>query len=138
MTTIWIFLVTLALFYKPGGCIMCYYCPDGAFSSECTDTKNCTAANSVCKTTVISPEVGYPFLGNEVVIRGCSLSQICLDNNQDELGNSQIVFCCRTDLCNNRGLNATGWNGNGAVTHIHTPTAIFLLGILGPLSIMWL
>ncbi|XP_069588110.1 ly6/PLAUR domain-containing protein 2-like [Ranitomeya imitator] len=136
MTTIGIFLVTLALFYKPGGSLMCYYCPDRTLSSECTDTRNCTTATSVCKTTVLSPDVGFPFQGNEEVIRGCSTVSTCFNSDLD-LGSSQIIFCCSTDLCNSRGLNGSATTNNDAVTHIHTTTQVFLLGVLVPLTIVW-
>ncbi|XP_073433468.1 secreted Ly-6/uPAR-related protein 1-like [Dendrobates tinctorius] len=134
MITTGIFLVTLALFCKTGESLMCYYCPDATYSSECTDTRNCTAAISVCKTTVLSPDVGYPFEGNEVVTRGCSTTKTCFNSSLDELGNSQIVFCCSNDLCNNRGLNGTS---SDAVTHIHTTTQVLLLGVLVPLTLVW-
>ncbi|KAM4029615.1 ly6/PLAUR domain-containing protein 2-like [Anomaloglossus baeobatrachus] len=136
MTTIAIFLITLAVLYKPGGSIMCYYCPDKTLSSECTDTRNCTAANTMCKTTVLSPDVSYPFLGNEVVTRSCSPAATCLPSDMGELGNSQFVFCCNLDLCNNRGLNATATDGSAGM-EIRAAHGAFLLGLLLPLTVMW-
>ncbi|KAG8535963.1 hypothetical protein GDO81_027390 [Engystomops pustulosus] len=115
---------------------MCYYCPDETLSSECTDTKNCTAADSLCKTTVLSSNVGFPFDGKEVVIRGCSNSK-CSPSSNDELGNSQIVFCCNVELCNNRGINATATNNNSSNTAAGTRAAIrmLLLGVSLPLIV---
>ncbi|KAG9467051.1 hypothetical protein GDO78_015712, partial [Eleutherodactylus coqui] len=98
-------LLALLLYTQPGESIHCFYCPDETLSSECIDTKNCTTMGS-CKTTVLSPDVGFPFQGNEVVIRGCSISETCIPSDEG-LGNSRVIFCCTTDLCNNRGINAS-------------------------------
>ncbi|XP_040289418.1 ly6/PLAUR domain-containing protein 2-like [Bufo bufo] len=136
MTTTRMFLVALALCFQTGGSILCYFCPDQTLSSECTDQKNCTATDSVCKTTVLSPDVGFPFQGNEIVIRGCSTRTTCIPSDQDELGNSRFVLCCNIDLCNSRGLNATS-NSRRAAAEISVAMGGFLLGILVPLIVIW-
>ncbi|XP_056379013.1 ly6/PLAUR domain-containing protein 2-like, partial [Hyla sarda] len=121
-----------------GGSILCYYCPEETFSAECTDQRNCTGANNVCKTTVLSPDVGYPFQGNEVVIRGCARAVTCINNDMDELGNSQIISCCNTDLCNNRGLNATTTTSmTDGAAHNTATTGAVLLGTSILFIVMW-
>ncbi|XP_056379012.1 secreted Ly-6/uPAR-related protein 1-like [Hyla sarda] len=135
MKIIWVFLVALALFSRRGGSIVCYYCPDETLSSECTEQRNCSSSSNVCKTTVLSPDVGFPFQGNEVVIRGCSSSTSCIADDPDSLGDSKIIFCCNTDLCNNRGINATIPDG---AAHISVATGAILLGISVLLMITWL
>ncbi|XP_069813110.1 secreted Ly-6/uPAR-related protein 1-like [Dendropsophus ebraccatus] len=134
MKVIAILLITLGMFCQQGGSIICYYCPDLTFSSECTDMRNCTGDNNVCKTTVLSPDVGFPFLGTEVVTRGCSTATTCIPDDPDSLGDDKIVFCCTSDLCNNRGLNATSSAhraGPGGVT-----AGTFLMGLSVPLITM--
>ncbi|KAG9465599.1 hypothetical protein GDO78_018026 [Eleutherodactylus coqui] len=130
-------LLALLLYTQPGGSINCFYCPDGTLSSECTDTRNCTTMNS-CKTTVLSPDVGFPFQGNEVVIRGCSLSENCIPSDE-ELGNSRVIFCCNIDLCNNRGINASVINldENGAAARSSGTAGVILAGISMLLIVMW-
>ncbi|XP_075684043.1 ly6/PLAUR domain-containing protein 2-like [Rhinoderma darwinii] len=131
-----IFLVVLALCYRRGGSVICYYCPSETFSSECTDQKNCTSNNIMCKTTVLSPDVGYPFQGNEVVIRDCSTFANCNPSDQDELGNSRTIFCCNTDLCNNRGLNLTSSANSHKAAQTSGTTGFFLLGVSVSLIVM--
>ncbi|KAM3910384.1 ly6/PLAUR domain-containing protein 2-like [Leptodactylus fuscus] len=129
-----IVLVVLTLCSLPGESLVCYYCPDETLSSECTDQKNCTASDSMCKTTVLSPDIPFPFQGNEVVIRGCSTIRDCDPTEEDELGNIRKVFCCNVELCNNRGLNATT---SYAADKSSMTLGIILLGISVPLIVMW-
>ncbi|XP_069813109.1 secreted Ly-6/uPAR-related protein 1-like [Dendropsophus ebraccatus] len=133
-------LLTLLGFYRPGGSIMCYYCPDETYSSDCKDVKNCTGTNTMCRTTVLSPHVGFPFQGDEVVTRGCARST-CVHNDPDALGEAEIVLCCQKDLCNNRGINATAppmtEENNGPAQTAVTMGAV-LLGVSVSLTVMWL
>ncbi|XP_075437602.1 ly6/PLAUR domain-containing protein 2-like [Ascaphus truei] len=91
-----------ALLYDLAVSLSCYLCQSQTESRDCIDIKNCTEGFKICKTTVYSPDIGYPFQGNELVVRDCA--HTCIESDPNTLGQSRPVFCCTTDLCNNRGL----------------------------------
>ncbi|XP_041424197.1 ly6/PLAUR domain-containing protein 2-like [Xenopus laevis] len=82
--------------------LQCYTCDDYTASKDCSTEKNCSDTTKYCKTAVKSPNVGFPFTGDEEVRRVCAVS--CEQTEEDSLGNDGPTFCCNSDLCNNRGL----------------------------------
>ncbi|XP_053323207.1 ly6/PLAUR domain-containing protein 2-like [Spea bombifrons] len=98
-------LVALLLCLSQVCSLECYYCPFETPSSSCTNTRNCSATDKLCKTKVFSPDITFPFDGSEMVTRDCT--DICEQSDNDELGTKHPVFCCSSDLCNNRGLYAS-------------------------------
>ncbi|XP_075437609.1 ly6/PLAUR domain-containing protein 2-like [Ascaphus truei] len=101
-----IYLLTLALSWQTVWSLQCYFCPYVSPSSECSDTRNCSEKHTVCETKVYSPDVGFPFQGNEEVTRDCAV--VCKASDVDELGVVHPILCCNIDLCNSRGLFVSG------------------------------
>ncbi|XP_053571383.1 ly6/PLAUR domain-containing protein 2-like [Bombina bombina] len=106
-------ILALALCFDLACSLQCYLCPYPTASAECTDTKNCTGTQLLCKTSVTAGFGGYPFQGTELVIRDCAKD--CSPSDNDQIGADQLVLCCNNDLCNNRGVYAGGSN-SGAET----------------------
>ncbi|OCT77265.1 ly6/PLAUR domain-containing protein 2 [Xenopus laevis] len=84
--------------------LQCYTCDDYTASKDCSTVTNCSDTTKFCKTAVKSPNVGFPFTGDEEVRRVCAVS--CEQTEEDSLGNDGPTFCCNSDLCNNRGLSS--------------------------------
>ncbi|XP_069815889.1 ly6/PLAUR domain-containing protein 2-like [Dendropsophus ebraccatus] len=85
--------------------LMCYTCNSLTTSSECNDKTNCTALSpkfAFCKTNVMSPEEGFPFTGNEQVVRQCA--EKCEPTGQNWLGVTRKILCCNLDFCNRNGI----------------------------------
>ncbi|XP_069477847.1 ly6/PLAUR domain-containing protein 2-like isoform X2 [Ambystoma mexicanum] len=73
--------------------LLCYTCNGPTASSECTTLTNCTAEAARyiwCKTIVYSGESGFPFQGNESVVRMCA--DICKESFSEDIGVSNPVF----------------------------------------------
>ncbi|XP_053323219.1 secreted Ly-6/uPAR-related protein 1-like [Spea bombifrons] len=116
MKTITMHLLLAALSLDLAFSLKCHVCYEVTQSRDCRDEMVCSPESKVCKTVVYSPQVGFPFNGEEMVTRSCATS--CVENDPYALGNDKPVFCCTIDLCNNRGLYASNStaNSSGAVT----------------------
>ncbi|XP_063306310.1 secreted Ly-6/uPAR-related protein 1-like [Pelobates fuscus] len=97
-----IYLLVAVLSLDFADSLKCYYCHEQIESRNCWGEMECPPDVKMCKTTVYSPNIGYPFNGEEVVTRSCAKS--CVETSQDFIGNDRPVFCCTSDFCNNRGL----------------------------------
>ncbi|XP_075067709.1 ly6/PLAUR domain-containing protein 2-like isoform X2 [Mixophyes fleayi] len=88
--------------------LSCFTCDTATTSRECNRMTNCSALNSlfaVCKTTIMSPDVGFPFKGDESVVRQCA--QTCIPTGQNWIGITKKIICCNLDFCNRQGINGT-------------------------------
>ncbi|CAH2286115.1 Hypothetical predicted protein [Pelobates cultripes] len=91
---------------------MCYTCNMPTPRPDCRTETNCTALSPLlqtCKTTVYATDQGYPFQGNQIIVRQCV--QTCKATNQNLLGVTNPIYCCSSDFCNNMGLKPDGSNG---------------------------
>ncbi|MEE6520162.1 hypothetical protein FKM82_017971 [Ascaphus truei] len=89
----------------PGKALVCFTCPSPTPSEECKTETNCTAlspAFQFCQTRIYSSNVGFPFTGNETVIRQCA--ELCTATNPNWLGITNPTFCCNINLCNRNGI----------------------------------
>ncbi|XP_066435153.1 ly6/PLAUR domain-containing protein 2-like [Eleutherodactylus coqui] len=85
--------------------LSCYTCGTETTSSECNEKTNCSALSpklAFCKTTVMSPDTGFPFTGHEIVLRQCV--QSCIPTGDNWLGVTKRIICCNLDFCNRNGI----------------------------------
>ncbi|KAG8550493.1 hypothetical protein GDO81_025133 [Engystomops pustulosus] len=87
----------------------------------------------------MSPDVGFPFKGNEMVFRQCVES--CIPTGANWLGVTRKILCCNLDFCNGQGIvgfsqgNNSGTidncNNQGAATghNLHLISVIALSAI---------
>ncbi|XP_053569192.1 secreted Ly-6/uPAR-related protein 1 [Bombina bombina] len=109
-----IYLVLGALSFDLAFCLQCYVCTSPTENRQCRDVQVCSQETKGCKTTSFSSESGYPFHGDETVVRECA--KTCFPSNPDDLGADRTVHCCSADLCNNSGL-FTGNSTSSASTN---------------------
>ncbi|KAK1331849.1 hypothetical protein QTO34_007525 [Cnephaeus nilssonii] len=84
--------------------LQCFSCqePTGEFS--CVTIATCKANETMCKTTLYSREMVYPFLGDATVTKACASK--CVPSDADGIGLTRPVSCCNVDLCNVVGASA--------------------------------
>ncbi|XP_071594616.1 secreted Ly-6/uPAR-related protein 1-like [Heliangelus exortis] len=86
--------------------LRCYTCKEPTDIAECRKPTLCPPKATVCTTTLLSVDSGYPFFGNITVIRSCE--EECISNNG--IGATKPKSCCYTDLCTDdtRSTNGVG------------------------------
>ncbi|XP_077346659.1 lymphocyte antigen 6E-like [Lithobates pipiens] len=92
-------LLLAALFVGSAYSLTCYTCDRQSSYSNCKSAATCLHENSYCQTTVIN--------GSADGVAVTQITKGCVDNCVPSTtivgGDSYIVTCCTTDLCNVSG-----------------------------------
>ncbi|XP_054354834.1 ly6/PLAUR domain-containing protein 2 [Pongo pygmaeus] len=94
--------------------LRCYVCPEPTGVSDCVTIATCTTNETMCKTTLYSREIVYPFQGDSTVTKSCASK--CEPSDVDGIGQTRPVSCCNTELCNVDGAPSLNSLHCGALT----------------------
>ncbi|XP_055981384.1 ly6/PLAUR domain-containing protein 2 [Sorex fumeus] len=90
--------LVLTICSEPAAALQCYTCHEPMDVSRCTTITTCRRNETMCKTTLYSQEIVYPFLGDSTVTKSCASK--CQPSDVDGIGQTRPVSCCNADLCN--------------------------------------
>ncbi|XP_012880631.1 PREDICTED: ly6/PLAUR domain-containing protein 2 [Dipodomys ordii] len=97
-------VLTLATCRELVVALRCFTCGEPTTTSSCTTVTTCHANETMCKTTLYSREIVFPFLGDSTVTKSCASK--CEPSDVDGIGQTRPVSCCNSELCNMDGAPA--------------------------------
>ncbi|KAM4864700.1 ly6/PLAUR domain-containing protein 2-like [Thomomys bottae] len=97
-TPLALMVLTLATCRELAGALRCFTCGDPTTVDACTTITTCHANETMCKTTLYSREIVFPFLGDSTVTKSCASK--CEPSDVDGIGQTRPVSCCNAELCN--------------------------------------